>query len=199
LKIYNSNGLLNIDFPFLSLSKNVYLDIGFYQRFQHEKLSIVSALRQVLNRYSNPSFSFIVIGHSLGAAWAFLNAGYFTTLNDINQRMTAIYTFGQPLLGSELLVNAITTNLNTPIERYVHVVNRNDLIPHIGCGKCIQPEYANEKWIMNTNSVVWKDCNGGQDLTCSSGIPCKKLSWSNHSAVGEFSMRGEFCRIASNS
>jgi len=199
LKIDNSNGLLNVDFPFLSSSKNIYLNVGFYQRFQHEKLVIVSALRQVLNRYSNPSFSFIVIGHSLGAAWAFLNAGYFTSLNDINQRMTAIYTFGQPLLGSELLVNTITTNLNTPIERYVRIVNRNDLIPHIGCGKCIQPEYSNEKWIMNTASVIWKDCNGGQDLTCSSGIPCRKLSWSNHSAVGQFSMRGEFCRIASNS
>jgi hypothetical protein len=199
LKIDNSNGLLNVDFPFLSSSKNIYLNVGFYQRFQHEKLAIVSALRQVLNRYSNPSFSFIVIGHSLGAAWAFLNAGYFTSLNDINQRMTAIYTFGQPLLGSELLVNTITTNLNTPIERYVRIVNRNDLIPHIGCGKCIQPEYSNEKWIMNTPSVIWKDCNGGQDLTCSSGIPCRKLSWSNHSAVGQFSMRGEFCRIASNS
>ncbi len=199
MKIDNSNGLLNVDFPFLSSSKNIYLNVGFYQRFQHEKLAIVSALRQVLNRYSNPSFSFIVIGHSLGAAWAFLNAGYFTSLNDINQRMTAIYTFGQPLLGSELLVNTITTNLNTPIERYVRIVNRNDLIPHIGCGKCIQPEYSNEKWIMNTPSVIWKDCNGGQDLTCSSGIPCRKLSWSNHSAVGQFSMRGEFCRIASNS
>ncbi len=198
MKIDNSVGLLSVDFPYLSLSKDVYVDMGFYQRFQHKKLAIVSALRQVLNRYSNPSFSFIVVGHSLGAAWAFLNAGYFTSLNDINQRMTAIYTFGQPLLGSALFVNQITTKLDTPIERYVRTVNRNDLIPHIGCRKCIQPEYSNEKWIMNTDSVIWKDCHGGQDLTCSSGIPCRQLSWSNHSAVGEFSMRGEFCRIASN-
>jgi hypothetical protein len=201
LKIENSNGLLNLDFPYLSVSKDVYLDMGFYTRFQDQKSAIVSALRQVLNRYSNPSYSFIVIGHSLGAAWAFLNAGYFTTLNDINQRMTAIYTFGQPLLGSELLVNQITTQLNTPIERYVRIVNRNDLIPHIGCKYCIQPEYANEKWIVYPYSsviVTWKDCSGGQDLTCSSGIPCRKLSWANHSAVGDFSMRGEFCRIASN-
>jgi len=199
LKIHNLHGVLNENFPYLSSSKNVYVDIGFYQRFQQEKTAIVSALRQVLNRYSNPSFSFIVVGHSLGAAWAFLNAGYFVSLNDINQRMTAIYTFGQPLLGSALFVNQITNQLDTPMTRYVRVVNRNDLIPHIGCKKCIQPENSNEKWIENTNSVIWKDCHGGQDLTCSSGIPCSKLSWSNHSAVGEFSMRGEFCRIASNS
>jgi hypothetical protein len=112
--------------------------------------------------------------------------------------MTAIYTFGQPLLGSALFVNQITEKLNAPNERYVRTVNRNDLIPHIGCGKCIQPEYSNEKWVVNTNAVIWKDCQGGQDLTCSSGLPCHQLSWSNHSAVGKFSMRGEFCRIASN-
>lgn len=198
MKIDNSNGLLNQDFPYLSISKDVYVDIGFYQRFQDEKLPILSALRQVLNQYSNPSFSFIVIGHSLGAAWAFLNAGYFTSLNDINQRMTAIYTFGQPLLGSALFVNEITAKFDSPIQRYVRTVNQNDLIPHIGCGKCLQPEYSNEKWIENTNSIIWKDCQGGQDLTCSSGLLCRQLSWSNHSAVGKFSMRGEFCRIASN-
>ncbi len=197
-KIDNSKGLLSVDFPFLTSSKDVYVDIGFYQRFQDQKSSIVSALRPVLNQYSNRSFSFIVVGHSLGAAWAFLNAGYFTSLNDINQRMTAIYTFGQPLLGSASFVDSITTNLNTPNERYVRVVNRNDLIPHIGCDKCIQPEYANEKWVVYTNSVIWKDCQGGEDPTCSSGVPCSQLSWSNHSAVGDFSMRGEFCRIASN-
>jgi len=134
----------------------------------------------------------------LGAAWAFLNAGYFTSLPDINQRMTAIYTFGQPLLGSASFVNEITTKFNTPNERYVRIVNGNDLIPHIGCSNCIQPEYSNEKWIMDTNTSIWKDCHGGQDLSCSSGILCRKLSWSNHSAVGQFSMRGEFCRIASN-
>jgi hypothetical protein len=40
-------------------------------------------------------FSFIVVGHSFGTAWAFLNAGYLTSLNDINQPMTTIYTFGE--------------------------------------------------------------------------------------------------------
>lgn len=174
------------------------MDVGFYQRYQYQKSSIVSAVRSVLNQYSNSSYSFIVVGHSLGAAWAFLNAAYFTSLNDINQRMTAVYTFGQPLLGSASFVNQITTNLNTPNERYVRVVNRNDLIPHMGCKNCIQPQYANEKWVVYTNSVVWKDCQGGEDLSCSSGIPCRQLSWANHSAVGDFSMRGEFCRIASN-
>ncbi|CAF0729579.1 unnamed protein product [Adineta steineri] len=197
--IHNTHGLLNRDFSYLSSSKDVYVDSGFYQRFQHEKTAIVSALRPVLSRYSNPAFSFIVVGHSLGASWAFLNAAYFASQNDINQRMSAIYTFGQPLLGSAAFVNEITKKLNTPNERYVRVVNGNDMVPHIGCGKCIQPEYANEKWIMNTNEVIWKDCNGGKDLKCSSGIPCNKLSWSNHSAVGKLSMRGEFCRIASNS
>lgn len=188
--------MLSRNFPFLSVSEDVYVDVGFYERFQHQKLSIVSALRPVLSRY--PSFSFIVVGHSLGAAWAFLNAGYFTNLTDINPRMTAIYTFGQPLLGSASFADEITTKLNTPTERYVRVVNRNDLVPHLGCEKCVQPENANEKWIIDKDTVQWKDCHGGQDLTCSSGILCRKLSWSNHSAVGQFSMRGEFCRIASN-
>jgi len=198
LKIHNSDGLLNQDFPLLSVSKDVSVDMGFYQRFEHQKSPIVSALRPILNRHSNPAFSFIVVGHSLGAAWAFLNAGYFTNLNDINERMTAIYTFGQPLLGSASFVNEITTQLNTPKERYVRIVNRNDLIPHIGCRECVQPEYSNEKWITDAPSVIWKDCQGGQDPSCSSGVPCHQLSWSNHSAVGEFSMRNEFCRIASN-
>lgn len=161
----------------------------------------MTAVRDVLNRYANSSFSFIVVGHSLGAAWAFLNAAFFTTLNDVNQRMSAIYTFGQPLLGSASFVNQIVEKFNRPVERYVRVVNQNDLIPHIGCKKCIQPEFANEKWVMmmtTTNPVQWKDCHGGQDPTCSSGLSCRHLSWANHSAVGSFSMRSEFCRIATN-
>lgn len=182
----------------MAVSSAVYTDIGFYQRFENQKSAIASALRTVLQRYSNPAYSFIVVGHSLGAAWAFLNAGYFTSQSDINQRMTAVYTFGQPLLGSASFVDEVTRQLNTPTERYVRVVNGNDLIPHIGCTHCIQPEYANEKWISTTSVVTWNDCQGGEDMSCSSGVPCNQLSWSNHSAVGKFSMRGEFCRIASN-
>ncbi|UJR33968.1 hypothetical protein I4U23_021384 [Adineta vaga] len=195
---HNTHGQLNIDFPYLSKSKHVYVDIGFYKRFQDEKQAIISSVREILEQYSSPSFSFIVVGHSLGAAWAFLNAGHFVSLDDINQRLSAIYTFGQPLLGSADFVNEITTKFDTTKERYVRIVNGNDLIPHIGCRKCVQPEFSNEKWITNTNPVVWKDCRGGEDQQCSSGVPCKQLSWSNHSAVGLFSMRGEFCRIASN-
>ncbi|CAF0763123.1 unnamed protein product [Adineta ricciae] len=197
-RIHNSHGQLSGDFPYLLQSKDVYLDSGFYTRFQHEKIPIVTALRKILQQYSSPSFSFVVVGHSLGASWAFLNAAYFVGLNDINSRLSAIYTFGQPLLGSASFVNQITTKFDTPSQRYVRTVNGNDLVPHIGCEECVQPQYSNEKWVMNTTQVIWKDCNGGADPQCSSGVPCNQLSWANHSAVGRFSMRSEFCRVANN-
>lgn len=62
----NSQGVLNRNFLSLAQSKDVYVNIGFHKRFGYKKLPIVSALRLVLSRYSNPSFSLIIVGHLEG-------------------------------------------------------------------------------------------------------------------------------------
>ncbi|CAF1245776.1 unnamed protein product [Didymodactylos carnosus] len=193
-----TNPSVKNDFPYLSSNaKHLFVAQGFHSRFKNQQVPITAAVRLALKKH--PSFSFVVIGHSLGAAWAFLDAGYFVSLSDINARMTAIYTFGQPLLGSSTFVDGVSQQLG---DRYVRIVNKNDLIPHIGCLQCVQPLYIVEKWIQyivpDTVIPTWIDCTGGDDLSCSAGLPCKVLSWSNHSAVGSFSMRGEFCNIRSN-
>jgi len=65
----------------------------------------------------------------------------------------------------------------------------------MGCSGCVQPSETDEKWISLDDK--WIDCEGGQDLQCSTGLPCNELSWTEHSSVGKFSMRGEFCKIKS--
>ncbi len=135
----------------------------------------------------------VIVGHSLGAAWAYLNAGYLAGKNSIS--IAALYTFGQPLLGNSIFVDQLATKIG--INKIIRVVNKNDLIPHIGCVECEQPKEPAEKWISMNNQ--WIDCQGGHDMKCSSGLPCNQLSWTEHSSLANFSMRSEFCQIKINS
>ncbi|CAF0857525.1 unnamed protein product [Didymodactylos carnosus] len=195
LTLRQTHPSLKQDFPYLNFAEKSFVAQGFHSRFKKEQQKVTEAVHQALQKY--PTYSFIVVGHSLGAAWAYLNAGYFAGIPEYASRLSAVYTFGQPLLGDAAFVDALASKIG--INKIVRVVNKDDLIPHIGCEKCLQPANVNEKWISNTNGPTkWIDCQGGYDETCSSGLECKDLSWENHSSVGNFSMRGEFCRIKAN-
>jgi hypothetical protein len=180
-----------LDFPYLEQNQIPRVSQGFHLRFKHQQRPIEHAVQTALNKY--PKYSFVIVGHSLGAAWAFLNAGYFAGKNSIP--IAALYTFGQPLLGNSIFVDQLAKKIG--INKIIRVVNKNDIVPHIGCEKCEQPAEPNEKWISMDNK--WIDCQGGYDMKCSSGVPCKDLSWTEHSSVGDFSMRKSFCQIKMNS
>jgi len=182
---------LHRDFPFLKDDPTLPLVAqGFYIRFKDQKKAIEQAVEAALLKYSD--YSFVIVGHSLGAAWAYLSAGYLASKNNI--RIAALYTFGQPLLGNGPFVDQLAQEIG--IEKIIRIVNKNDLVPHIGCEHCVQPNEPAEKWISLNNQ--WIDCHGGHDLKCSSGLPCNELSWTEHSSVGKFSMRSEFCLIKAN-
>ena len=180
-----------LDFPYLEQDHELRVSQGFRLHFKHQQKAIESAVQTALNKY--PKYSLVIVGHSLGAAWAYLNAGYFAGKSSIP--IAALYTFGQPLLGNSIFVDQLAKKIG--INKIIRVVNKNDLVPHIGCAECKQPKEPAEKWISMNNE--WIDCEGGDDMKCSSGVPCKELSWTEHSSVGNFSMRSEFCTIKANS
>jgi len=196
IKISAKKASLKLDFPYLNVDEmhHLYVAQGFHSRFKNQQVSILYAVQIALEMYKE--YSFVVVGHSLGAAWAFLNAGYFAGIPEISNRLTAVYTFGQPLLGNAEFVDQLANKIG--VNKIVRVVNKNDLIPHVGCESCVQPQIPNEKWISIGPDSKWVDCNGGHDMNCSAGLLCKDLSWAEHSSVGNFSMRSEFCRIKSN-
>lgn len=181
----------DLDFPYLEQNETPLVAQGFHLRFKNQQRAIEYAIQTALNKY--PKYSLVIVGHSLGAAWAYLNAGYFAGKDSIP--IAALYTFGQPLLGNSIFVDQLAKKIG--INKIIRVVNKNDLIPHIGCEECEQPKEPAEKWISMNNQ--WIDCEGGHDMKCSSGLPCKELSWTEHSSVGNFSMRSEFCQIKINS
>jgi hypothetical protein len=179
------------DFPYLEQNQLSLVAQGFHLRFKDQQRPIEYAIQTALQKY--PNYSLVIVGHSLGAAWAYLNAGYFAGKNSIP--IAALYTFGQPLLGNSIFVDQLATKIG--IKKIIRVINKNDLVPHIGCEECEQPKEPSEKWISMNNQ--WIDCQGGHDMKCSSGLQCNELSWTEHSSVGNFSMRSEFCQIKTNS
>jgi len=180
-----------LDFPYLEQNETPIVSQGFHLRFKHQQRPIEYAVQTALLKY--PNYSLVIVGHSLGAAWAYLNAGYFAGKDSIP--IAALYTFGQPLLGNSIFVDQLAKKIG--IKKIIRVVNKNDLVPHIGCEECEQPIEPAEKWISMDNK--WIDCQGGHDMKCSSGLPCNELSWTEHSSVATFSMRSEFCQIKTNS
>jgi len=179
-----------LDFPYLTKDGTAIVAQGFHNRFKDQQRIIERAVETALKKY--PNYAFVIVGHSLGAAWAYLNAGYLAGQNNIP--IAALYTFGQPLLGNNIFVDQLAEKIG--IHKVIRVVNKNDLIPHIGCEGCVQPSKPDEKWISLDDQ--WIDCQGGDDGRCSSGLPCSDLSWTEHSSVGKFLMHDEFCKIKTN-
>lgn len=180
-----------LDFPYLKQDQTPLVSQGFHLRFKNQQRPIEYAIEKALEKYRN--YSLVIVGHSLGAAWAYLNAGYLASKKSIS--IAALYTFGQPLLGNLIFVDQLAKEIG--IEKIIRVVNKNDIVPHIGCIGCQQPTEPAEKWISMNNQ--WVDCQGGHDMKCSKGLLCNELSWNEHSYVGNFSMRSEFCQIKINS
>jgi hypothetical protein len=181
----------SLDFPYLEQNPTPIVAQGFHLRFKNQQRPIEYAIQTALLKY--PQYSLVIVGHSLGAAWAYLNAGYLAGKNSIS--IAALYTFGQPLLGNSIFVDQLAKKIG--IKKIIRVVNKNDIVPHIGCAECKQPNEPAEKWISMNNQ--WIDCQGGHDMNCSSGLPCNELSWTEHSSVATFSMRSQFCQIKINS
>ncbi|CAO2840364.1 unnamed protein product [Amaranthus hypochondriacus] len=94
--------------------------------------AVTTKLQALLQEHKNAKF--VVTGHSLGAALAIL---YPTVLilrdeSAMMQRLSGVYTFGQPRIADRDLGRYIDARLNTPDElRYFRVVYCNDVVPRL--------------------------------------------------------------------
>ncbi len=179
-------------------SDGAMVHAGFWARFVSERANTTRDLDKTIeyirSHYGEEPISTVVVGHSLGAAWAFLQAADWATFG---YKIDACYTYGQPLVGNEVTANALASAIG--IDRFIRVVNRNDMIPHLGFGpNGSHPTKSDEYWVPyfgeDKKSFYIKKCNGGVDPTCSLSVKCLRWSWRHHSELENMSVRENFCR-----
>lgn len=187
--------------PIKALENNpaALVHTGFWSKFSLEQAEVTKALNESLSfvkrNAGNGSIDVVVVGHSLGAAWSILQAADWASRG---YPISALYTFGQPRVGNEVTINAMSDIIGN--DKYIRVVNANDLIPHLGFAGALHPVAATEYWIpvpemVGDSHADPRKCNGGQDASCSLSLPCMKWNWHHHAELGDFSQRSDFCRI----
>lgn len=121
---------------------NGQVHAGFYRNTRATQRMVIDALR------AEPFDTLYITGHSLGAATAALMA---VTLRgksqypDLSDKIKAIYTFGQPMVGDPDFAEAcqLDSFLRDKIFRFIH---KHDIVPHLpptvsGCYQHFGREY----------------------------------------------------------
>ncbi|KAL3681759.1 hypothetical protein R1sor_024715 [Riccia sorocarpa] len=90
---------------------------------------ITATVKEIMKK--NPEAKLFVTGHSLGGALANLYTAFLFFNNEdlITNRFGALYTFGQPRVGSEQYSKFLISKIGK--SRYWRVVYGNDLVPRI--------------------------------------------------------------------
>ena len=124
--------------------------------------------------------------HILGGTQALL-AALFLQLQP-NSPVAGLYTYGQPVAGTTAF-NEYATQCIGP-QKYIRVTSSNDVAPFIKSDDLHKhPVNAKEIYAPFPQKPIWKqDCVGNEDPRCSSGVPCAKKSWENHSLYAAWTM-----------
>lgn len=77
--------------------------------------------------------------------------------------------------------------------KILRIVNGNDIVPHGGFPG-LHPTNVTEYYYPPNSSTLIK-CEGNRDMNCSSRVKCLDRTWADHSGLGLWSMRKEFCRF----
>jgi hypothetical protein len=115
---------------------------GFYRNMRATRYQVVAALERALEGKSvfaeggsvaRPLEALYITGHSLGGAMAALTAVTLVTepaYSSIAAKLKAVYTFGQPMIGSPALAEACDRHpfLGRRVLRYVYA---NDIVPQL--------------------------------------------------------------------
>lgn len=133
-----------------------------------------------------PNYSLVITGHSLGAAKAMLLALHLKLHTKL--KVDAVYTYGQPSLGSSSFNDYIALCLGA--ERIVRIVSSNDIVPwiNVGSNQNRHSELIKEVYAPNPKSAEWVICQGSRDTRCSASTSCKNKNWENHSRYGGFEL-----------
>jgi hypothetical protein len=156
---------------------------------------VLVSLRDATTNY--PDYSLVITGHSLGGAKALLTAFYISKLNphELRERLVAIYTYGQPPIGSTKFSTWISNCIGS--QKIVRVVSSNDLVPWARVAKNVEhPSNVAEVFNIRSSSNYWHECMGPNDRQCSAGVNCALRSWENHSLYGGLKFNKKICLYA---
>lgn len=164
---------------------------GFLKRYLRKRDELARKVKKILKFY-NGETDFVIVGHSLGAAWAFLEAVDLVVNQQVDVK--GAYLYGMPLVGNQVFVDAVASAIGP--EKIFRVVNMNDMVVHTGFPNGAQPSQVNERFVVRCSPYfAVRTCNGGHDPTCSAHYKCLEWTWRTHSEFGDWSLRDEFCRM----
>jgi len=144
---------------------------GMYRNMRATRYKVVEALQRAMDGRSvidddrdpmaHPMEALYITGHSLGGAMAALMALILLVepaYDDIRDRLRAVYTFGQPMVGSPAIAE-YCEQAGLPLFRYVH---SRDVVPHVPpresgpfahFGAEYQYQDGDRKWMPRTTPI----------------------------------------------
>jgi hypothetical protein len=173
--------------------KNAQVHSGFWKRFTTYQANVTRTLQQcqaTLRQRGIVQYSIQVVGHSLGAAWAYLQAADWASRGF---PITAAYTFAMPLVGNRAAVDGISNSALPNI--HLRLTNRNDIVPHVGFGpNGAQPAASLEFWVPDTPDYATRGVQAcGMASNCSLSVSCLRWSFEHHSQFIDFSIGSDIC------
>jgi pimeloyl-ACP methyl ester carboxylesterase len=177
-----------------SLRSNAHVHSGFWKRYVEYRQQVTDDLLRSLENARNQGIQIDhvhIVGHSLGAAWAYLQTADWISRSIVN--IDALYTFGMPMVGNREAVDILSKVLG-PI--HYQVVNRNDIVPYLGAKDGVQPSNA-QKFIV---PHVWNYAREGIQScanrpNCQGNLQCRQRSWKHHLQVANFQLTEDICRL----
>jgi hypothetical protein len=130
--------------------KDYYVHAGFYRNMRATRYLVIEALKRAVDGYSverkdppekvpDPLEALYITGHSLGGAMAALmGVGLVSepAYKDIADKLKAIYTFGQPMLGDQDFAQACENQKNASgihvlRDNLIRYIYERDVVPHL--------------------------------------------------------------------
>ena len=112
-----------------------------------------------------------------------LAATYLSMYHSKTLPLAAVYTYGQPLVGSTKF-NEWMARCNNP-KKIIRVVSANDVVPWGRMAENVKhPSQVIEVFAPNPFQSKWHQCLGPENSRCSAGIDCSQRSWDHHSRYG---------------
>jgi hypothetical protein len=151
---------------------------GFFLTMQQRVLNrTVEALQKARIKY--PNYSIVLTGHSLGGAKAMINALYLSKFYSDTLPLEAVYTYGQPPIGSINFGTWMATCIGP--KKIIRVTSQWDLVPFSRIAKNVNhPQNVMEAYSFSAKKNAWRWCQGPDDKHCSAGANCLSRSWNFH-------------------
>ena len=166
---------------------------GFLLSLNDEKVQLANDLVQVKKLFSE--YSFVIVGHSLGGAKAMLFAYYVSNFLPEILPVTAVYTFGQPILGNKAFTNGIADCIGK--DKIIRTVTERDTTVWIRRVKdeIDHPDDVVVVYNAKHSEFHFKTCFGPNDPVCGSDTTCAELTTHYHGWFAGFYFSGEqWCR-----